>query len=322
MRQLAPTRRAGAGDCRAGRASPEAGREAARPVRKFCAARSLYTDRVSSAVPSCVPLSPRTARTARVKPPSVAVNKHPARRALFAVLACVLALPDGFAAGPLVLTLSDGGDPPYTNPDRTGIIDRIAGEAFRRAGLELRLLKLPPERAVLLADRGIMDGDMGRVAGLEVRYKNLIRVPENVTRLEAAAVSRDQTLPASIEALLGRDLGVIQGWKMYEPILPRASHLVTADDTDQLFRLLQFGRVEVILFERWMAHAYIVQHGVQGVQVLEPPLATYDTFIYLHKRHAEHVSRLAAALRDLKREGVYDRVYRDAIRAYAEDRRE
>ena len=76
--------------------------------------------------------------------------------------------------------------------------------------------------------------------------------------------------------------------------------------------------MEVVLYMRWMGLAKIREQGLQGVVVLEPPIATREMFIYLHKRHAELVPKIAAALRDLKKEGFYERQFREKVRTATE----
>ena len=71
---------------------------------------------------------------------------------------------------------------------------------------------------------------------------------------------------------------------------------------------------------RWMGLALIQQQGLKDVRPLEPPLATREMFIYLHKRHAELAPRLADALRALKHDGFYQRAYREKILPYREAR--
>ena len=115
----------------------------------------------------------------------------PGGRALLAVLTSMLYLSGGLAAEPRVLVLNDINEPPYTNTERTGFLDIIATEAFRRAGLELRLVKLPAERALLLANNGIEDGDLTRIPGLETQYPNLIRVPQVRAEDTVARVGAD-----------------------------------------------------------------------------------------------------------------------------------
>lgn len=222
------------------------------------------------------------------------------------------------AAAPPILTLNDANNPPFTNSERTGYLDVIATEAFRRAGLELRLVKLPAERALRLANDGIIDGELVRIAGMEKLYRNLVPVPEKLTDWHFAAFSKDASIPADFVSLRGRAVGLIRGWKIYEQAMEGSQHLIMVDDQEQLFRLLQLDRIEVALYGHWMGLALVKEKGIVGIQALQPLLAERAMFIYLNKRHAEHVPKIAAALRALKREGFYDKAYRERLLPYAE----
>lgn len=212
-----------------------------------------------------------------------------------------------------VLVLNDTNAPPYTAPDQSGFLDAVAGEVFRRAGIELKLVKLPAERALRIANAGIGDGDMVRIAGLEAHYPNLVRVPEKLVDWSFTAFSKDASFPARWDVLRQRQVGHIKGWKIYEEQLAGAPHVISVDDAAQLFRLLELDRIEVALYTRWQGDALVRQQDIKGVHALEPPLATREMFIYLHKRHAALVPRLTAALRAIKAEGLYDRLYREKV---------
>ncbi|HEX7971713.1 MAG TPA: transporter substrate-binding domain-containing protein, partial [Thiobacillus sp.] len=160
-------------------------------------------------------------------------------------------------------------------------------------------------------------GDLVRIAGLEARYPNLVRVPEKLLDWEFAAFGKDAALPARWETLRTRSVGYIRGWKLYEQQLAGAPHVVTAEDSAQLFRQLQHDRIEIALYARWQGLSLIQREGLKGVHVLEPPLATREMFIYLNKRHAALAPRLAEALRAIKAEGLYDRLYRDKVLSLA-----
>ncbi|MFN3750868.1 MAG: substrate-binding periplasmic protein [Thiobacillus sp.] len=212
-----------------------------------------------------------------------------------------------------VLVLNDANEPPFTTTDGQGFLDLVAGEAFRRAGVRLRLVRLPAERGLVNANAGLEDGDLTRISGLEAGYPNLIRVPEKLIDWEFSAFSRQGPRQASWESLRTQSLGHIRGWKIYEHKLAATPAGITAEDAAQLFRLLQLGRIEVALFERWQGLARIERERLAGVHMLEPPLARREMYIYLHKRHAALVPRIARALRDIKAEGLYDRVYREKV---------
>jgi len=241
---------------------------------------------------------------------------------LSVAIAGVLLLTAGLAraaeAPVLVLVLNDTNEPPFTTADGKGFLDAIAGEAFRRAGVRLRLVKLPAERGLINANAGIEDGDLTRIAGLEAHYPNLVRVPEKLVDWEFAAFGKNAALVANWETLHARPVGHIRGWKIYEQQLAGAPHVVTAEDPAQLFRQLQLNRIEVALYARWQGLSRIRRQELKDVHLLKPSLATREMFIYLHKRHAALVPRLAAALRAIKAEGLYDRLYREKVLSLAE----
>lgn len=221
-----------------------------------------------------------------------------------------------FAASP-VLSINDTNEPPYTTRAGDGYLDMIVREAFRRAGVEYRLVKLPAERALLEANAGIEDGDLTRIAGLEAQYPNLVRVPEKLMDWVFTAFSKNRAIPANWPALRQRAVGHIKGWKIYEQNMAGASNVIAVDDSEQLFRLLELGRIEVALYSRWMGLALIQRQELKGVHALEPPLASREMFIYLHKKHTVLVPKIAAALRELKAEGFYERAYREKLLPYA-----
>lgn len=216
-----------------------------------------------------------------------------------------------------LLTLNDPNEPPYTTVDQKGFLDAVAFEAFRRAGVQLRLVKLPAERALINANAGTEDGDLTRIAGLDAMYPNLVRVPEKLSDWEFVAFSKNPTLTAKLDVLRTQPIGHIRGWKIYENMLTGAPVVVSSDDTAQLFRQLQLDRIDVALYERWQGLSLIRKQGIKGVYPLEPAIAKREMYIYLHKRHAALVPKIAEALRAIKAEGLYDKLYKEKVLSLA-----
>lgn len=219
------------------------------------------------------------------------------------------------AASAPELVLNNVNGPPYTNPQKTGFLDRVGQEAFRRCGMVLRLVELPPERGLRNANAGLEDGDLTRIAGIEKNYPNLIRVPEKLLdwRFSAYTNRHDLRVPAHWKSLLPYNVGIIRGWKIAESNLIGAKKLVLVEDVNQLFRLLEKRRVDVVVYSREMGMWYLHEKGLRDVRRLEPPLESREMFIYLHKKHADRVAPLAAALRSLKQDGTYERIYRASM---------
>lgn len=216
------------------------------------------------------------------------------------------------AVNETTLVLNDTNDPPFTTKAGDGFLDIVAGEAFRRAGLRLILVKLPPERGLVNANAGIEDGDLTRIAGLEKKYPNLVRVPEKLMDWHFVAFARNaEPATASWAKLEPYTVGHIKGWKIFEQSLVPATHITTADNSEQLFSMLDKNRIDVALYERWLGYALARQMRIQNIHVVEPPLAVKEMYIYLHQRHADKVPAIAAALRAIKAEGQYTKICRE-----------
>lgn len=212
------------------------------------------------------------------------------------------------------LVLSSGMAEPWTNAAGTGFTNLLVAELFRRLGLEATVAFNPASaRALKLADNGTDDGLAARIAGLEEQYPNLVRVPEPVFHNDFVAVSLDAQPPVrNWNDLRSRSVSYILGWQVFERNLPPVRSLTLAKDSHQLLGLLKAGRVEVALLERWQARWQAREQGLSVVEHL-PPLVSTPMYIYLNRRHAPLVDRLAAELRAMKAEGRPQAIMADAF---------
>ncbi|CAA7613216.1 ABC transporter substrate-binding protein [Magnetospirillum sp. UT-4] len=218
-----------------------------------------------------------------------------------------LAAPAGLAAEPL--RLSTGMVEPWTRADGTGFHQVLVREVFARLGLEAEVEVNPASaRAFVLANDGVTDGLAGRVAGIEDEYPNLIRVPERMFVNDfVACAAQPESTPASWAALAPRAVAHILGWQVFEHNLPTVRELTRTKDTQQLLNLLKAGRTEVILHERWQILSQAKAAGI-ALHVQEPPLTRVPMYIYLHRRHADQVDKVAATLRTMKADGSYEAI--------------
>lgn len=222
--------------------------------------------------------------------------------------------PFAHAADEPTLILNDPTNAPFTTEAGDGFFDIVIGEAFHRAGLKLKLIKLPAERALINANAGIEDGDLSRIAGLEKNYPNLVRVPESILNMHFVAFTRQpKPSEANWVALEPFSVGHIKGWKIFEQNLRPATAVSTADDPGQLFNMLEKNRIDIALYDRWMGYALAKKMNMPDVHVIEPPLAEKEMFIYVHQRHADKAPAIANALRAIKSEGLYTRVCREKL---------
>lgn len=215
------------------------------------------------------------------------------------------------------LVLNDANSAPFTNEAGTGLVDVVAREAFRRAGLKLKLIRLPAERALLNANAGIDDGEVSRIAGMEKAYPNLIPVPEKLVDHHFVAFTRTAKLKhATWDSVAPFSIGYIRGYKIIESNLRPETKTTTANDAEQLLTMLDKGRVDIAIYRRWEGIALAEKMGIENIHIIEPSLAEKEIFIYLHKRHADKVPKIAAALREIRREGMFARACREAFSTF------
>ncbi len=190
------------------------------------------------------------------------------------------------------------------------VLQQVSQEAFRRIGREFKLVSLPSERSLTAANLGEVDGEGLRVADLDTQYPNLVRVPERYVKISFVAFSRDATLPLERgwESLKPYRLAFIQGWKMFEANAVGARVVHRVDKPEQLFRMLDEGRVDLVLYTKADGIALARHLGLTSIAPLAPALRDVDLFLYLHERHRSLVPHLAQALRDMKSDGTYQRI--------------
>ena len=233
---------------------------------------------------------------------------------LFILALALLLLPAALRAENQTLILNTSNAAPRSTPDGTGFLDLVVKEALRRAGLRAVITHQPSERALANVNSGQDDGNFARVAGLEGRYPNLVRVPEALTILTFSPFARPPgPRIRDWSDLEPYNVGHVIGWKILEDRIPQAKSLTRVKDGDILFDLLDKGRLDVAVYDLLQGRE-IIRRGNLTVLPLDPPLASKEMFLYLNRRHAALVPALVQALRDMKQDGTY----RTIMAAYPE----
>ena len=229
------------------------------------------------------------------------------RAFLLAGLLLVFGLAPAVAGNP-TLTLSTNNTP----LDRKAL-EQLSQESLRRIGVDLKLVSLPSERSLTAANLGEVDGEGLRVGGLggpDGPYPNLIQVPERFVRISFVAFSKNATisLDNGWDSLKPYRIAFINGWKMFEANAQGARVVNKVDKPEQLFRMLDEGRVDLVLYTYADGLLLARNLGLRSVAPLSPPLKEVDMYLYLHKKHRALVPKLSQALRELKADGSYNHI--------------
>lgn len=218
------------------------------------------------------------------------------------------------ADGKSVLWISASNAPPYSTPDKTGFEDRLFTEIFRRLGIEVRIYDVPSERGLSLLNEGRDDGTLARNAGMAQRYPNLVQFSEKALDREYLAYTKRADIEVTDwNSLAGFDVGIVNGWKILEENITTAGSLIKVRDGAQLFRILDEGRIDLAVFNRWGGLYLLRELGLKGVRALEPPLARRKVFFYMNKRHAALAEQASEVLRQMKLDGSYQRLIDETL---------
>lgn len=184
----------------------------------------------------------------------------------------------------------------------------------RKNGVDLQHETPPVGRSLVLANQGVSDGDGPRIKGISSQYPNLVRVPEPFGSFHFGAFTRDPDLViSSWESLSDLNVAYIHGWKIFDNHVTAARSIVRVNDKETLFSLLDAGRADVVLITRLAGYEMIDKMGLEEIRFVEPPLSVEPNFLYLHKKNRDLTVPFARTLRELKKDGTYDRIYEEMI---------
>ncbi len=193
--------------------------------------------------------------------------------------------------------------------DRQALHD-LSKEAFRRIGVDFTLVSLPSERSLHSANLGEVDGEGLRVPGLASQYPNLVQVPERYIGISFVAFAKDASirLDHGWDSLKPHRVAFINGWKMFEGNAGGARSVSKVDKAEQMFLMLDGGRIDLALYTRADGVALARHMGLSSIAPLAPALKDVDMYLYLHRKHEALVPKLARALREMKADGSYSRI--------------
>ncbi|MPN49018.1 hypothetical protein SDC9_196631 [bioreactor metagenome] len=95
---------------------------------------------------------------------------------------------------------------------------------------------------------------------------------------------------------------------MFEANASGAKSITKVDKPEQLFKMLDSGRVDLALYTRADGISILRSLGLSSIAPISPPLKDVDMYLYLNKKHEALVPRIAKALREMKGDGTYNKI--------------
>ncbi|MCI4625598.1 MAG: transporter substrate-binding domain-containing protein [Candidatus Magnetoovum sp. WYHC-5] len=217
------------------------------------------------------------------------------------------------------LVLNTAYSAPITSADKTGFLDLIYKDLSRRLGINIIINYLPAERALKNANSGIDDGDIGRIVNINAtgEYPNLVRVPEHIMQLQIMVfTSKPNVVVKTPEDLRPYDVGIITGWKIAERNTTKAHSITKVEEVKQLFTMLEKGRIDIALIERMIGMKLLKDSGIKNVRMSSTPLIEEHFYLYLNKKHKALVPKFVDAIKAMKADGTYERIFFETIGCY------
>lgn len=222
-------------------------------------------------------------------------------------------------AAPPTITLTGGEK--FLDSSYGRWLGKVYKEAFRRLGYDFVLVGYPSQRAILMGDRGEVDGQVERGYDFNVEHPNLIRVeePTNKVAYSAFAVRLGLKLQGW-ESMRGKPYRVVSRRGIGKTVerlslmVPK-EQLVYVESPEQALQMLVLSRADI-----YIDYEPLVEETLLGLRKSEPKTfgdiykageMDYTTHhAFLHFRHAELAKQLAVVLRAMKREGLFEK-YRE-----------
>lgn len=179
----------------------------------------------------------------------------------------------------------------------------VLREAYRRIGVTVHEAPTKADQALQEANRGDVDGLPARVAGLEGKYSNLIRVPVAVVTVDAMVFGNRTPLALNgWESLRPYRIGILKGVQ-YAEDGTRGMKVDVFPDNTQLFTRLESEDIDFAVSTRIEGVLKMRELRTRKVTMLEPPLARVVLYHYLHASQRSLVPRITASLAAMEREG-------------------
>jgi len=190
----------------------------------------------------------------------------------------------------------------------------VLTQIYQNIGIDISISPLPAKRSQYLANSGGNDGEIMRIWTYGNENPNTIRVPTPYYYLE--------TMPFVLKAskinikkkdeLANYRLTKIRGVKHTNNITQGMINIYEMSNTEEMFKLLLSGRVDIALTNTIDGHLTLARLGYDSIKAMEQPLAVLPLYHYLHKDHELLVPLIDREIKRLRNSGALQRLIRKA----------
>lgn len=191
---------------------------------------------------------------------------------------------------------------------------KIITEAYQQIGIEVDVRVVPSERALRIANMGLVDGLATRIWAVGELYLNLVRVPVPVKKLKGVVFTKDLRFEVrNWESLRPYKIGILIGSK-FAQIGTEGMKTQQVATYEMLFRILKKGRVDVVVAELSNALGFLHKMKLADEIIpLDPSVMETNLYHYVHHKNADLVPAFTKALLELKTAGRDFEIYNEIM---------
>lgn len=184
------------------------------------------------------------------------------------------------------------------------IASLLIADIYKRAGLTARIQPLPGARANAMALAGEKDGEVARIQGYATRNATLIKVEPAYYYLTTTAFAKaDKGISiTSKEDLKKYKVGIVRGIAHAEAATEGISGLQVVGDYDQMYQMLDAGRIDVAIDAGVNGPYFLKKLGFSGIKAVGD-LARLDLFHILSAGKKDLSPKIGTAIKMLKDSG-------------------
>ena len=180
----------------------------------------------------------------------------------------------------------------------------LLADIYKKAGLVLKVQPMPGARANASALAGDTDGEVARIQAYATKNSTLVKVEPGYYYLTTGAFAKAEKgiSISSKDNLKKYKVGIVRGVAHAEAATDGLSGVQVAGDTDQLYKLLDSGRIDVAIDEAINGPIVAKKLGLKDIKLVGE-IAKLDLFNILTPGKKELAPKISAAIKSMKETG-------------------
>jgi len=183
----------------------------------------------------------------------------------------------------------------------------LLSETYKQLGISFKLIQMNQNDVLAAANEGIIDGQLGKISGLDLQYPNLIKIDVPLLTFNLELISYCQSC----------SLNQIQSLAIHTDYPVAEKYLASHPYDGQLYKVRSLQTVLNLLIQKQVPAAMVIDFYIEpyeqklgAVGIQSKTLQEYQIFHYIHRKNEKLVAPLTKILTELKKSGTMQTLQR------------